>query len=169
MRNFIIFIFSCFLATPASAEAFVLDTAEARDDYYFIQLNHGLGEGEQFSSLFEKEINKENIIKVRLLGEFSDEVNDELISYYKREMPNELDAAFSSSGNHDNPALKPLIKSFPSALKTTSLFQSIDTAFNSENYSNTNIEFEKFSLIPSNEKKIWVADIWLTFERKNNF
>lgn len=86
----------------------------------------------------------------------------------KRKIPNELEKALASSGNLHNPTLRPLIKSFSAAFKTTQLFQEIETELQKGGYVSTIVEFEKYTINTKGTPKIWVADIWLRFDKTPN-
>jgi hypothetical protein len=165
MKKLLYFVALYLFIITATADDFTLSSTESRENYYFIQLQHGLGKGSKFTDIFKKiDVDKDDIA-IRIVGGFSDTTNKEIISYYKRVIPIEFEKAIKSSGNLHNPTLKPLIKSFSSAYKTTQLFQDIDTELNNSGYTSTKIGFEKYTINAKGAPKIWVADIWLRFSK----
>lgn len=168
MKKLLYLIALYLFSVTATAEQFQLSTTETREKYFFVQLQYGLGKGKAFSQILKEiEIEKDSVA-VRILGEFSEISNRELISYYKKKIPNELEKALASSGNLHNPTLRPLIKSFSAAFKTTQLFQEIETELQKGGYVSTIVEFEKYTINTKGTPKIWVADIWLRFDKTPN-
>ena len=83
---------------------------------------------------------------IRLIGESSEVTNTEIINFYRKNIPKELDVALRSSGNMHNPALLPLKKNFPEALKSTTMYKELEKELNAKGYVIKGISFEKFHI-----------------------
>ncbi|SFV55018.1 hypothetical protein MNB_SV-8-291 [hydrothermal vent metagenome] len=93
-------------------------------------------------------------------------VQDEIRTYYKKYSTKALSHALKSSSNLHNQALEPLIKKFPLAFRSTSLYKDLDKALKSRGYTlEEEISFEKFSIFKSQKPYIFHADIWLHAKR----
>ena len=89
-------------------------------------------------------------------------MQNELKAYYLKNLPKSLKFALKSSGNLHNPKLKPLINSFPSAFKSTSLYKKVKIILEIWDYKlEKDISFEKFVLYKTENSYLFHADIWL--------
>lgn len=160
------YILSIFLISAvATAELFELGAYDARAQSALIQLSYGAEHGRPFAEAI-RDINLEaDVVVIRLLGHFSDKTNVELLSYYHKKIPAELQAALGSSGNLHNPALRPLLTHFSAAFKETELYLSIEKELQKAGYQASSVEFEKYTINTKGSPQIWVADIWLAFSK----
>jgi len=93
-------------------------------------------------------------------------VQDEIRRYFQKNATKALDRALKYSGNMHNPVLEPLIKKFPLAFRSTSLYKDLDKALKSRGYIvEEEISFEKFSIYKSMKPYVLHADIWLHAKR----
>jgi len=89
-------------------------------------------------------------------------VQNEIKAYYQKNLPKSLKVALKSSGNLHNPKLKPLINSFPSAFKSTSLYKKLSTTLEIRGYKlKKEVSFEKFKIFKTKNSYLFHADIWL--------
>ncbi|MGH1486952.1 MAG: hypothetical protein ACRBCI_12090 [Cellvibrionaceae bacterium] len=168
MKKLLYILFFSFFTAIANAELFELSVSETRDNYSFVQFQYGTGKGKPFAEVFSQIKLEKDTVAIRILGDFSENTNGELMSYYEKEIPSELQAAIKSSGNLHNPALRPLVMSFSAAFKETSLYLNIEKELFKAGYEAAVIEFEKYTINTKGPPKIWVADIWLKFSKSPN-
>ena len=90
------------------------------------------------------------------------QLQEELREYYETKLPKELNKALKSSGNLHNPTLAPLIKHFPSAFKSTTLYKKLEESVKDRGYGiDKEITFEKFTIDRNEKLYLFSADIWL--------
>ena len=90
------------------------------------------------------------------------QLQEELREYYETKLPKELNKALKSSGNLHNPTLAPLIKHFPSAFKSTTLYKKLEESVKDRGYwIDKEITFEKFTIYKSEKPYLFSADVWL--------
>ncbi len=146
-------------ASNLNEALFELSASETREHYSFIQLQYGTGEVKPFSRVFSKIKPNMDTVAIHILGEFSDKTNEELLSFYEKEIPTKLEVELESSGNLHNPATLPLSMNFSSAFKQTTLYRNITKELANSDYNGSSIEFEKYTINPKGSPKILVADI----------
>jgi hypothetical protein len=168
MKIILLASFFGLLSVFAIAEDFKLGKNETRGRHTLIELYYGHGKGAPFAEVLEQaEINRA-LVFIRIIGEVSSKTSRELLSFYKEEMPRELEDALASSGGMDDPAVLPLQTSFDKAFMSTKLFKEIEIELQKLGYSLNKIDFEKFILDTKDSPQIRVADIWLKFEKTPN-
>ncbi len=119
--------------------------------------------GKTPSEIFETIQTTRSNMSIRLIGESSSKTNSELITFYRDNMPKELDIALKSSGNIHNPALLPLKKAFNKALKSTSLYKSLAFELKKHGFKIIGISFEKFHI--RKDGNISIPDVWLECDK----
>jgi hypothetical protein len=87
-----------------------------------------------------------NEFSIRITSPLTEEAEAEIMSFYKKNLPNELEKALRSAGNMHNPALVPLVDSFVNAFKATTLFHTFETTIREKGYKVIKVEFEKFDM-----------------------
>ncbi len=115
--------------------------------------------GSSIAEVFEVIVYRERAFTVRLIGESSEFTNQELLTYYQNNYPNELETAFKSSGNMHNPAISGVRDIFPEALKSTTIFKQLLIELNKLGYKVSKIEFEKFTA--SKKHGISIPDVYI--------
>lgn len=115
--------------------------------------------GSSIAEVFEVIVYNEREFTVRLIGESSEFTNQELLTYYQNNYPNELEAAFKSSGNMHNPAISGVRDNFPEALESTTIFKQLLIELNKLGYKVSKIEFEKFTV--SKKYGISIPDVYI--------
>jgi hypothetical protein len=163
MKKLILIWFVSIFAGEVNAELFELRSFEIRDSYAFVEFEYGAKKGVPFVEAFSGLTLEKNEVAIRILGSFSQETNEQLLSYYREKMPQQLEVAIQSSGNLHNPAIDPLKKSFAAALRETAMYKDIEKELAKFGYTDSKIEFEKYSINTMGSPKIQVADIWLKF------
>jgi len=154
MKKLLILILTIAVATPLWIynNNWVLD----KEDTLNYTPNHGV------PLLFcLAQIDKAFSIRVMLPFE-NCQLQEELREYYETKLPKELDKALKSSGNLHNPTLAPLIKDFPSAFKSTTLYKKLEESVKDRGYGiDKEITFEKFTIYKSEKPYLFSADVWL--------
>lgn len=163
MKKLTLIWFISIFAGEVNAELFELRKFEMRDSYAFVEFEYGEKKGVPFVEAFSCLTLEKNEVTIRILGSFSQETNEQLLSYYREKMPQELGVALQSYGNLHNPAIAPLKKSFAAAFRGTAMYKDIEKELAKFGYKNSKIEFEKYSINTMGSPQIQVADIWLNF------
>lgn len=128
----------------------------------FLELQIVSENGKTFNEILGTLYLSKDDLSVRILGVLPYKTQEELIAFYKREIPDVLSKSLKSSGNLHNPALSPLIRKFPDAFKNTVMYSEIEKTLKIKGYSPLQIDFEKFSI---NNKEISVPDILIKFKK----
>lgn len=163
MKKLIYFLIVSLTTGYVNAEAFTLHRAKTDQNSTWLQLHYTPNEGILFKDILRNIQLKGDCVTLRLLGEFSGKTNDELLAFYKQQMPTELHSALKTEGNLHNPALHPLKSKFADAFKTTTMYNNIAPVLFKAGFVNSTISFEKFMIEAKNQPKIWVADITLKY------
>jgi hypothetical protein len=165
MKNLLCILFLSVFAVKASGQKFELSKSQSKEGDAFIEIQYQTSTGKSFAQILSDISVKQDKVSVRLLGGFSPQTSKELYACYETKIPRELQAAFKASGNLHNPTLAPLIRLFPSAYKTTTVYRGIERALGKLGFTVTSIIHEKYTLYTKASPRIWVADIWLAFAK----
>lgn len=159
MKTILACALSCAVWTTAVAAGFkVSDFLSRGPSGPFLELSYAEASGVSFADIVRALSLNQSGFNIRLLGEFDQETKDELIAYYKEEMPSDLEEALASSGNMNNSTIQPLAASFDRAFRRTSMFKDIEEHLAPRGLAVQRITHEKFNMPGGN---IWVPDIWL--------
>ncbi|MCJ8270961.1 MAG: hypothetical protein MJK04_16355 [Psychrosphaera sp.] len=155
------------VGSSAKAELFSIRTDVPYATERFVEILFGRERGKSFSVLLKEIPLKQNKISFRLLGQFSEFTNEELLKYYQSTIPTEYAAALRSSGNLHNPKLSEMRFRFKQAFEQTTLLKQIAKAMVKSCYSLKSIRMEKFTLNTKNKDapRLDIGEIWLGFSK----
>jgi hypothetical protein len=95
-------------------------------------------------------------LHIRILPGLSEEAQREILIYFQANVPEAVAIAKSSKGNLNNPAILPLSKAFPLAVKTTSYYKELESGIAKIGFGTCELSYEKFTF---EEGKPWVAEL----------
>jgi len=143
--------------------AYVRKNDDLKEGQY-VRISYTYDKNWDMNLILKLEIKNEKITKIDkspkttilmttgILDPNNKKLQEELRVFYEKFFSDELHKALASSQNLHNPTFDPLIKAFPSAIKSTSFYKKIEKKFKKNGYKIGNkIEFEKFHTF-SNEK-----------------
>ena len=131
----------------------------------FLELQIVSEDGKTFDDILPALNLSNDDLAIRILGVLPQSTKEELMLFYKQEIPGDLTKALKSKGNLHDPKISPLIMKFPDAFKRTVMFYEIENTLKERGYDLFQMEFEKFTIF---ENSISVPDIWLKFKKLPN-
>lgn len=95
----------------------------------------------------------------------SEQMQWELLVFFRRHFPDELEAAAASAGNLHNPQLAPLMAGYARAVRATSYVARLEEILAAHGYRVVDVSFEKFSMSTQLPSPTFSAATWLVLER----
>jgi hypothetical protein len=162
MRLIYLIIAVLILPLVALGDEYTLGEYRRYGSYNYLELARTSNGGASFEFIMSLIKPSHDKFSIRIMSPLTQEAKIEMLDFYQKNIPVELNSALNSSGDLHNPALKPLMDKFSAALKRTTLFSKYEAILKTKGYRVLKIGFEKFEFISGD---LWVAEINIECQR----